>query len=118
MGKSCPPLLSAKEKETIHIKEEKISQEMLKQTGLVQTNLTVKENSAQFEIIEEKLLNKKISIQRPESGSNSLGSGSLRGPPPIRFLQREKTKTNLTIDQIDEKIEKANQRKLVNFELK
>ena len=76
---------------------------MLKKNGLVQLPVEVKQNYARFEIVEEKLLNRKNNVA-------SLASV----PPPSRLLiKREPTK--LTADHIEEKLEKANQRKMVKF---
>ena len=106
-GKSCPPLLSQKEKETIFKKEEKQSLEMLKNNGLVQRPIINKSNYATFEIVEERLLPKMNSADTENEG------GFTRKIPPTRLMQREKTKPSLTADAIEEKLERATQRKQV-----
>ena len=87
-GKGCPPLLSDKEKE-------KQSQEMLKSNGLVLKPILQKPNSAHFELKAIDSIEKEV-----------------RPPPPC--LVREKTRV-MTAEEIEEKLERANQRKLVNI---
>lgn len=74
--------------------KEKASQEILKSNGLVLKPILQKPNSAHFEI---KAIN---------SAENLVIA-----PPPR--LARERTKV-MTAEEIQEKLEKANQRKLVS----
>lgn len=92
VGKSCPPLLSDKEKHNKNKKEEQESIELLKNNGLVPKPLVMKENFALFEIVEEN-----------DSANRTL---------PMR-LSIQKEKTTLTTDLIKQRLEKANQRKKV-----
>ena len=88
--------------------------DILSQTGLVQTAVIKKDTYAHFEIVEEKLLNRNLSMLtlKSNSDSNSMYQLKPNGPPARLLLHRERT---LTADQIEEKLERANQRKLVSF---
>lgn len=81
-GKGCPPLLSEKEKE----------RELLNRNGLMLKPILQKPNSAHFEIKAIETADKEV-----------------RAPPPR--LARERTKI-MTAEEIEEKLERANQRKL------
>lgn len=98
----------------IQLREEQASLEMLKDNGLVQKPLVIKQNYALFEIVEDKLLSKNQSMLTLKSTTETNSLSPLKGPPP-RLLQREKTKPSITAEEIDEKLEKANQRKQVNL---
>lgn len=73
--------------------EKEKEKELLTRTGLVLKPILQKPNSAHFEIKTTESENKEI-----------------RAPPPR--LARERTKI-ITAEEIEEKLEKANQRKLV-----
>jgi hypothetical protein len=94
-GKGCPPLLSDKEKE-------KLSQEILKSNGLVLKPILQKPNSAHFEI-------------KPIESLEKESNGARVAAPPPR-LARERTRV-LTAEDIEQKLEKANQRKQVKLYL-
>ncbi len=124
-GKGCPPLLTAKEKEAIHKREEKISLDMLRNNGLIQKPLIIKQNYAHFEIVEqqnvvsqynESLFSRNHSVRTTKSSSdngNLSPDNCSKKIPPTRLLKLDKTKPIITTDQIEEKILKANQRKKV-----
>ena len=59
VGKTCPPLLSVKEKEQLKIKEESQKLAILKNNGLVQKPIVMMQNYALFEIVEEKISTRK-----------------------------------------------------------
>ena len=89
--------------------------DILRQTGLVQTAVVKKDTYAHFEIVEEKMLNRNLSMLTLKSNSDSNSMHQVKppsGPPARLLLQRERT---LTADQIEEKLERANQRKMVSF---
>jgi hypothetical protein len=109
-GKSCPPLLSKKEKEIMDKKEETKALEMLKTNGLVQVPVAMKQNYATFEIVEDKLLKRNNSSKSNNSNPVTI--------PPGRLLKREKSPTRLTASDIEQKLEKANQRKMEQIKLK
>jgi hypothetical protein len=102
VGKCVQPVLTKKEKEQLREKEELHSLAILRDNGLVQKPIVMEQKYALFEIVEEKLLAKKSEDQQ-------------RLLPPIRLLQREKTKPVLTAQDLEEKLEKANQRKQVTL---
>lgn len=113
-GKVCPPLLSKKEKETIQLNEEKVINDMLKKNGLVQKPLIVKENNAYFEIVEEdKYFTRNASMLTLKSNSESVSSAKKLNPN--RFIKSEKNRPVLTADQIQEKLEEANRRRMVGY---
>jgi hypothetical protein len=107
-GKSCPPLLSKKEREIMDKKEETKALEMLKINGLVQVPVAMKQNYATFEIVEEKLLKR--------TSSSKVNSSNQVTIPPSLLLKREKSPPKLTVRDIEQKLEKANQRKLDKIE--
>ncbi len=86
-GKSCPPLLSDKEK------EDKKVQDLLKKTGLVQRPVTAKKTSAKFELVDV-------------NASQDQESKRFRLPR----IPRDKPKP-LTSDEIEQKLLKAFERK-------
>jgi len=118
--------LTAKEKEAIHKREEKISLDMLKSNGLIQKPLIIKQNYAHFEIVEQQtaslqhadsLFSRNHSVRTTKSSSDNGSLSPENGSkklPPARLLKLEKTKPLITTDQIEEKILKANQRKKVS----
>lgn len=98
VGRSCPPLLTKKEVEMKKKEDEEKSIEILKDNGLVQKPIVMKQNYALFEIVEEKLLARsKVTDQKL---------------PPL--IQREKTKPTLTAQELEEKLNKASQRRQVS----
>ena len=105
-GKSCPPLLSKKEREIMDKKEETKALEMLKTNGLVQVPVAMKQNYATFEIVEERLLKRNNSSKSSNSNQTAIP----------RLLKREKSPPKLTASDIEQKLEKANQRKLEKIE--
>lgn len=94
-------MLSQKEKENKNLREEKQSLELLRNTGLVQKPLAIKQNYATFEIVEEKLMSRNDSMQTLKSNSDTNSLAAMRAPPP-RLLQRERTKTSLTAEMLEE----------------
>ena len=119
-GKSCPPLLTKKEKEALQLKEENLSLDMLKNNGLIQKPLIIKPNYAHFEIVEQEKINtlfsRNQSVITAKSNSteyDSPSSSANKKFPPLRLLQSEKTKPILTADQIEDKLLKANLRRKV-----
>jgi hypothetical protein len=117
-GQSCPPLLSEKEKEIFRKDEEQKALDLLKQTGLIQKPIILKENSAQFEIIDDRFINRNPSmLTLKSSGGISINSNTSSLPPikiPPRLLV-EREKTTITNDMIDKKLDAANQRRQVFF---
>ena len=103
-----PQLISNKEKQRIDQNEEIKSLEMLKNNGLVQTSIIKKENCLLFEIIDETQAKMNFNDQMLP---NKLAP--LKKVPP-RFL-KDKDKLLITPEQINEKLERANQRKMVNL---
>lgn len=73
--------------------------EILKENGLVQRPVTAKRTYATFEIVEEKFLSQQ-------------NSQKVRLPRVLR--QKNLNKPNLTSDDIEKKLEMANQRKAVS----
>lgn len=98
-GKSCPPLLTDKEKQLIKIKEENETVKMLKTNGLVPKPVVLNQNFALFEIVEDK------------NKSNQQETLVNIHKPPPRLT--EKIKPVLTAEEIQDKLQKANQRKIV-----
>ena len=100
-GRACPPILSEKEKKIEKEKKEEMKvNEILKDNGLVQRPVTAKRTYATFEIVEEKFLSQQNNCQR------------VRLPRVLR--EKNPNKPNLTSDDIEKKLEKANQRKMVS----
>ncbi len=110
----------------MHQKEEKLSLDMLKNNGLIQKPLVVKQNYAHFEIVEQQpkqidsLFSRNHSVKSRTVSSSDNGSlsseSNLKKLPPARLLKLEKNaKPAMTSDQIEEKILKANQRKKVKI---
>jgi hypothetical protein len=110
-GKGVTQLISNKEQQKIDQTEELRSMQMLKNNGLVQTTIVKKENALLFEIIDEKLA--KTNSEMFDNNINSNKLAPLKKVPP-RFL-KDKEKSLITPDQINEKLERANQRKMVSF---
>ncbi len=85
---------------------------MLRNNGLVQTSIKKKENYVRFEIIDEKLA---LETQSNNSGNKSDSAlAPLKRIPP-RLSSKDIEKSMLTPDQIKEKLEQANQRRIVSF---
>ena len=108
-GKGVPHLIINKEKQRIDQTEELKSLQMLKNNGLVQTSIIKKDNSLLFEIIDENLA--KTNFNEPINPNNRLAP--LKKVPP-RFL-KDKEKLLITPEQINEKLERANQRKMASI---
>lgn len=107
-GRSCPKLYSDEEKKRMEQLEEAKALEMLKNNGLVQKELTKKENYARFEIIDEKVALDNQAVNQPGSGLAPLK----RIPP--RF-DKNSEKNTLTPEQIKKKLEEAQERKNVRY---
>lgn len=104
MGRGVPQLKSNKEQ----LADELKALQLLKSNGLVSTSVVKKENSVLFEIIDEKL-----SKANNEQSNNNSSLPPIKRIPP-RFI-KDKEKPSLTSEQIAEKLERANQRKMVNI---
>ncbi|CAF0714465.1 unnamed protein product [Brachionus calyciflorus] len=89
-------------------KEDDEAFKLLKSNGLVPKPVVLSNNYALFEIVEDK----------KNEVNKSPALMPVRGPPPRLTLQKEKTKTSLTAEEIEEKLEKANQRKKENLKLR
>ncbi len=107
-GRACPILLSAKEKQELERFEEQRSQELLKDSGLIQQPIVRKDLSVKFEIIDENVSKSQEHSMRPDP-FNKLAP--LKRVPP-QFLHT-KEKSIHSQDQIVKKLEEAEKRREV-----
>ena len=98
--------------------------DLLTLTGLVQKR---DKNYAKFELVEERLMSRNLSMLTLKSNMDVMPahqhqqqpqSQQPKGPPLRLLLQREKTKPTLTAGDIEEKLERANQRKMEQLKLR
>jgi hypothetical protein len=110
VGRGVQPVLSKKEKEQQRQKEELNSLAALHDHGLMQKPIVMEQKFALFEIVEEKPFRSGAAPNLSQTNNDDKNR-----LPPIRLLQREKTKTLLTAQDLEEKLERANQRKQVGL---